>query len=101
MNPKELINSTIIEDPIIEPFLISKDQTSYTLWEKITPNLENKKTTKGKMYYKAVGYYSKFEPLLNKIAELKLNSTKKYNSIKEFIQQYNKEVINIQKQIKL
>lgn len=101
MNPKELVNSTIIEDPIIEPFLISKDQTSYTLWEKVIPNANNKKTTKGEMYYNTVGYYSRFEPLLNKIAELKLMQKKQYNSIKEYIEQYKEEVINIQKQIKI
>ena len=32
---------TIIKDPVLEPFYISKDQYCYTVVEKITPDEKN------------------------------------------------------------
>ena len=40
---------TIIKDPVIEPFFLSKDQYCYTVYEVVTPDPANlEKGSKGK-----------------------------------------------------
>lgn len=82
---------TIIKDPALEPFFISKDQYCYTVYENVTPDPENlEKGAKGKEYQKAVGHYGKFQYALKCIAKQKLNyKNTQYNSIKEYMNQWN------------
>jgi hypothetical protein len=103
--------ATLIKDPSIEPYFISKDSNSFTLWEACTTD-ENTKPKRGrkkvvtddnkdKITYKSHGYYTQFGNCLNGIAKLKINHTKEYNSIKSYIKEYNRvkdelnQIINV------
>lgn len=78
-----------ITDPILEPFFITKDDYGFTVKENISPNSNHFRTEgKGKNYEKSIGYYPKFEWCLEKIAKLKLEQQSSYNSIREYINDY-------------
>jgi hypothetical protein len=80
---------TIIKDPVLEPFFLSKDEYCYTVYEIVTPDPKNlEKGSKGKDYQKALGHYTKLSHALNCIAKVKLDHKKEYNSIKSYIQQW-------------
>ena len=89
---------TTIKDPLLEPFYIGKDAHCYTTYEEITPDpkyTDNGKS--GEKYTKPLGHYSDFGSALRSIMKAKLNmGEKKYNSIKEYITEWN----SIQKEIK-
>lgn len=103
--------ATLIKDPAIEPYFIAKDSNSFTLWEACTTN-EDSKPKRGrkkvitdenrdKITYKSHGYYTQLENCLNGIAKLKINHTKNYNTIKEYIGEYKRvkdelnQIINV------
>ena len=82
---------TIITDPVLEPFYLSKDQYCYTVYEKVTPDPANlEKGSKGKDYQKALGHYTKLSHALNFNAKAKLDCKSEYNSIKSYIQEWEK-----------
>jgi hypothetical protein len=98
--------ATLIKDPSIEPYFISKDSNSFTLWEACKTD-ENAKPKRGrkkvvtdenrdKITYKSHGYYTQFENCLNGIAKLKINHTKNYDTIKSYVDEYKrvKEELN-------
>jgi len=83
---------TIIKDPALGRFHISKDAYCYTVVETITPdekNLEN--GSKGKAYEKPVGHYGKLSNALAKIAKGKVDRKTEYNSVISYIREYEKE----------
>ena len=52
------MNNTIIKDPNLEPFYISKDKYCYTVVELVTPTRTRGKSTKAKEpYEKSVGHF--------------------------------------------
>jgi len=80
---------TIIKDSAIEPFHISKDQHCYTVYETITPETKNlSKGSKGKNYEKALSHHGNLGSALKSIAKNKTNTDKTYNSIQEYITEY-------------
>jgi hypothetical protein len=90
--------NTIIKDPVLEPFYISKDQYCYTVMEVITPEEKNLgrfgnkgNKNEGKDYEKPLGHYSNLASALKKIAKSKLDKKPEYNSIKEYINTWNGE----------
>ena len=90
--------NTIIKDPTLEPFFISKDQYCFTVMEIITPEEKNigkfkKKDNgnEGKNYEKPVGHYSNLSSALNKIAKSKVDYKDDYSSIMSYINEYKKE----------
>jgi len=86
------MSCTIIKDPSMEPFHLSKDQYCYTVVENITPNPKNLgKNSKGKVYEKPLGYYGKLSHALAKIARCKIDIKPEYNSLKSYIKEYEKE----------
>lgn len=94
---------TIIKDEVLEPFHISKDQYCYTVVETITPEEKNLgrfgnkgNKNEGKNYEKPLGYYGNFADALKKIAKSKLEFKDEYDSVFEYIEEYNyqKEIIN-------
>ena len=96
------MRNTIIKDPILEPYHLSKDQHCYTLIETITPDEKNigkfgKKDNgnQGKDYEKPIGYYTNLASALKKIATLKLHNQQSYSTVKEYIKEweYQKEEI--------
>jgi hypothetical protein len=87
-----------IKDPILEPFYIGKDNYCYTVYEVVTPDAKNlEKGSKGKIYEKPIGHYSKFATALECAAKAKVaNGDQVYSSVKEYIESWNE----IQEQIK-
>ena len=97
-----LSNTTIIRDPKIEPFFISKDAYCYTIYKTVTPDVRyTENNLPGKDYIKALGHYSSFASCLKALAKEKLDNNQSYNSIQEYIQTFKnlessiKELLNI------
>lgn len=92
--------ATIIRDPLMEPFFLSKDRYSYTLLEtkiatyegkrgrrpKVTPELLKQEKT----YESPIGYYTTLEGAIKKIIDLKMERKNKYNSLKSYLSEYKK-----------
>jgi transposase len=74
---------TIIKDPLMEPFYISKDNYGYTIFEKVTPESNIS-------YAQTHGHYSSFGNALNGVAVLKVNKKYEYNSILEYVNEFKK-----------
>ena len=76
-------SDTVITDPALEPFFVSRSQTGgYTLYERVIKGDNNTE------YIKTVCYPANFSYALKKVAEEKLNQKKSYNSIKEYVNTY-------------
>lgn len=73
-----------IKDPFIEPYHITMDEYGYSIQETIKPDNSTK------VYVKPVGHYTSFINCLEKLSKIKLNSNKSYDSIKEYINDYEK-----------
>ncbi len=82
-------NAKTITDSLLEPYYIAMDQYCFTVFETITPDPSF--TENGKNYFKSVGHYSNIGNALEAIAKRKATS-KSYNSIREFIDEY-KQII--------
>jgi hypothetical protein len=83
---------TLITDPLIEPFYISKDQYCYTVLENITSSESNNQ------YQKVLGHYSDLAGCLKQIIQSKVDKKGDYLSIKSYINEWN-EIKNELKQI--
>lgn len=76
-------SDTIIKDPSMEPFFISKSSTGgFTVYERVIKG-ENKTP-----YIKTICYPANFSYALKVVAEEKLNVKKSYDSIKEYVNTY-------------
>ena len=76
---------TVITDPVIEPFFISKSSTGgYTVYERVIKGENNTE------YIKTIAYPGNFGYDLKTIIEEKTNSAnnKTYSSIKDYVLQY-------------
>lgn len=76
---------TIIQDPVMEPFFITRSQTGgYVVYERVTKG-DNKTE-----YIKTHGYPSTFNSALKMVAKQKLNSGDKaiYTSLKEYVNRW-------------
>jgi len=74
---------TIISDPLLEPFFISKSSTGgFTVYERV---IKGENDTE---YIKTVCYPGNFGYALKVIAEEKTNTNKNYSSIKDYVNQY-------------
>jgi hypothetical protein len=87
-NPNTIpATDTIIEDPIMEPFFITKSSSvgGFTVYERVTRG-ENSKA-----YIRTVCYPSNFNSALKTVAKELLNHSDKkhYNTVKEYIQSWN------------
>lgn len=83
---------TIIKDPAIEPFHISKDQYCYTVVETITPDAKNlEEGVKGKEYEKPLGHYGDLAAALKKIAKAKIDLKNEYTSVMEYVGEFEKQ----------
>jgi len=97
-----LSNTTIIRDPKIEPFFISKDAYCYTIFKTVTPDIRYTEGNKpGKDYVKPLGHYSSFASCLKALAKEKVDNNQSYDSIQEYIQTFKsletsiKELLNV------
>lgn len=93
---------TTIKDPVLAPYHITKDNNGYSVVETVTPQAKYlEKGSAGKDYEKAVCYPSTLGGCLKKIAELKLNTGKEYQSIREYLNEYNDVYEEISQTFKL
>jgi hypothetical protein len=97
-----LSNTTIIRDPKIEPFFISKDAYCYTIFKTITPDVRyTENNLPGKDYVKPLGHYSSFASCLRSLAKQKVDDNQSYSSIQEYIAKFKelelsiKELLNV------
>ena len=95
-------NTTIIRDPKIEPFYISKDAYCYTIFKTVTPDIRYTEDNKpGKDYVKPLGHYSSFASCLKALAKEKVDNNQSYDSIQEYIKTFKsletsiKELLNV------
>ena len=82
---------TLIQDPVMEPFFISKSQSGgYTVYERVVKGNNNTE------YIKTVSYPATFNAALKRVANEKLNNgeSKVYN-----LQEYVTRWENIQKEM--
>ena len=80
---------TVISDPLMEPYYITKDDLCYTVNERITPNKDHFRSKgNGIEYAKPQGYYPNFDQALQKVATEKLHTKKEYNSLNEFLNEF-------------
>lgn len=86
--PKGTTKSTFIKDPLLDPFYIVVDESSYNL---IQVNEDNGKE-------KVLGYYSKLSGACMKAARLQLIEDKSY-TLNEFQMQYFNKLENLKKSI--
>ena len=73
-------DDTVIADPVMEPFFITKSQTGgYTVYERVTKGENNNE------YIKTLGYPSNFGNALKMVAREKLNEGGTTYSLKEYV----------------
>tara|TARA_S200002703_G_scaffold33322_1_gene28852 strand:+ start:6629 stop:6919 length:291 start_codon:yes stop_codon:yes gene_type:complete len=93
---------TIIKDPILLPYHIQRDNHGFAVIETVTPQQKYlEKGSEGKDYEKALFYPSTLGGCLKKIAELKTNTEKEYQSIRQYLDEFNTIYNNIQKTFEL
>jgi hypothetical protein len=96
-------NNTTIKDPLLEPYFIGKDAHCYTVYEAVSPKKTRagtalKKGDKVVVYEKPQGHYGTFGSALQKVAKLKLDQKgNSYNSIKEYIEEWDELLIELRK----
>ena len=83
-NPDSIpASDTIIADPVMEPFFITRSQTGgYTVYEKVIKGENNTS------YIKTVSYPSNFGNALRVIAKEKLNEEGKTYDLKSYVERW-------------
>ena len=80
---------TLIEDPSMEPYFITKDEHCYTVNRRIKSNANHFRSTgKSKTYSKALTFHSKFEDALKRITEEQLHTKKHYKTLNDFLNHF-------------
>jgi hypothetical protein len=104
---KQALSSlTLIKDPLIEPYFIGKDASSYTVYETLMPGNNKKgrgRQTREKEGIKPLSFHSTFDSCLSSIAKLKIENRPVYNSISEYVAEWRRvkeeinQIVNIEK----
>jgi hypothetical protein len=83
-NPNSIpAGDTIIQDPVMEPFFISKSQSGgYTVYERVVKGEKNTE------YIKTVSYPATFGGALKTVAKEILNEGGKTYSLKEYVERW-------------
>ena len=83
-NPNSIPSSdTIIQDPVMEPYFITRSQTGgYTVYERVTKGENNTE------YIKSLGYPSNFGNALRSVAREKLNEQGKTYDLKSYVERW-------------
>lgn len=83
-NPNSIPSSdTIIQDPVMEPFFITRSQTGgYTVYERV---IKGEKDTE---YIKTISYPSNFGNALKTVAREILNEEGKTYGLKEYVERW-------------
>ena len=92
---------TIIKDPILIPYHITRENHGFSVVETVTPQEKYlEKGSEGKDYEKALFYPSTLGGCLKKIAELKTNTGEEYQSIREYLDEFTSVYNKIQETFK-
>jgi len=76
-------DDTIIADPVMEPFFITKSQSGgYTVYERVIKGENDNE------YIKSLGYPSNFGNALKMVAREKLNESGETYSLKEYVNRW-------------
>jgi len=104
---KQALSSlTLIKDPLIEPYFIGKDSSSYTVYETLMPGNNKKgrgRQTRSKEGIKPISFHSTFDSCLSAIAKLKIDNRPVYDSISEYVAEWRRvkeeinQIVNIKK----
>ena len=79
-----------ITDPALEPYFITKDEYGFTVKQNLVPSSNHFRTQgKGKKYEKSLYYFAKFHECIEKISTLQLSQKESYNSLQEYLKDYN------------
>jgi len=83
-NPDSIPSSdTIIQDPVMEPYFITRSQTGgYTVYERVTKGENNTE------YIKSLGYPSNFGNALKTVAREILNVSGKEYDLKSYVKRW-------------
>ena len=83
-NPNSIpAGDTLIQDPVMEPFFISKSQSGgYTVYERVIKGENNTE------YIKTVSYPASFGGALKTVAKEILNEQGKTYSLKEYVERW-------------
>ena len=83
-NPNSIpAGDTLIQDPVMEPFFISKSQSGgYTVYERVVKGENNTE------YIKTVSYPATFGGALKTVAKEILNEQGKTYSLKEYVERW-------------
>lgn len=93
-NSKQL---TVIKDPNLEPYFITKDDHCYTVQMTVKPNANHFRTKgKGNEYVKPQTYWPNLSGALNWIAHELLHTKSQHESLTEVIEEFK----SIEKRIK-
>jgi len=96
--PKSL---TLIEDPNLEPYYITKDENCYTVNIKVTSDKNHFRSTgKSKTYSKALTFHANFDQALERISKEKLHTKEHYKNLSNFLNEYKNIETNIKNYIK-
>ncbi len=97
--------NTIIKDPNLEPFFITKDKYCFSVMEMVQPTRKRNSNDKTPLepYEKAVGHYTSLGGALKVIARGRLNDPQTtYKSVKEYLdrlEELNEEMKLLMKKI--
>ena len=79
-----------VNDPLLHPYFLTKDEYGFTVKENVEPNSGHFRTQGGgKVYEKSLYHFPTFEMALKRIAVLKLSQKENYNSLQEYLEEYN------------
>ena len=83
-NPDSIPSSdTVIQDPVMEPFFITRSQTGgYTVYERVTKGENNTE------YIKTLGYPSNFGSAIKMVAREILNEGGKTYDLKTYVKRW-------------
>jgi hypothetical protein len=98
---RKLKSHTLIEDPAMEPYFITRDDNCYTVNQRIQSNANHFRSTgKSKEYTKALTFHSNFEQALNRITQDQLHDKEHHSSLEGFLQKFRTIESNIKTYLK-
>ena len=107
---EEISSSTVIKDPIIEPYYIEKDSHCYTIYKdfqaqelKEGEKRRGRKSTKEKVedeapktYTKSYGHFTNFGNCLSRLSIILADEKGSYSSLQDYITQFQTIEKNLQ-----
>ena len=97
---RKLKSLTLIEDPCMEPYFITKDDNCYTVNQRIQSNADHFRSNgKSKEYTKALTFHANFGQALNRITQDQLHDKEHHTSLNDFLNKYRQIENNIKNYI--